>query len=156
MFSLSNLTRDTYKSNLSPTSTAVFCECERGCFINEMEFPSIILNELPLLGLRSWNNGLRCMSNNRVHYVRMAVCVYLHIILPHYNHYTDVYESTELLKCLSDTFNRMCVNSHNYLSCNILECVYSANPVRLGKLLENVCLILSSSWNWKHEPLAIG
>ena len=28
---------------------------------------------------------------------------------PHYHHYTDVYESIELLKCLPGTFYRVCV-----------------------------------------------
>ena len=46
-------------------------------------------------------------GNNRVHYDPIVVFVCFHITVPHYHHYADVSEGTELLKCLSGTFCRV-------------------------------------------------
>ena len=48
-------------------------------------------------------------ANNRVHYVPMVVFFSLHIALPNYYEYANVFESIELQKCLSGTFCRECV-----------------------------------------------
>ena len=53
---------------------------------------------------------LMICANGRVHYGLMVVYDYLHITLPHYHHYTDVYEGIELLKCFSDIFCLECVS----------------------------------------------
>ena len=53
--------------------------------------------------------SLMMCVNNQVHYGLMVVFVCLHITLPYYHHYADVSEGIELLKCLSDTFCRMCL-----------------------------------------------
>ena len=48
-------------------------------------------------------------ANNRIHYVPMVLFVCLHFISPHYHHYADISEGAKLLKCLSGTFCRVCV-----------------------------------------------
>ena len=53
--------------------------------------------------------SLTMCTNNWAHYDPMVVYIFLHITLPHYHHYADVSESTELLKCLSGTFCQVCV-----------------------------------------------
>ena len=53
--------------------------------------------------------SLMMCTHNRIHYGLMEVFICLHITLPSYHHYEDIFEGIELLKCFTGTFCRMCV-----------------------------------------------
>ena len=90
-----------------------------------------------------------CANNNRVHYGPVVVFVSLHIALPHYHPYADVYESITLHKCLAGTFRRVCVqypviflikkypvNFLNQLPCDDCEnsCILSYYHHQIGNM----------------------
>ena len=47
-------------------------------------------------------------ANNRVRFVLKIVYVYFYITPSHYHHCANLFEDTELIKCLSDIFYRVC------------------------------------------------
>ena len=70
---------------------------------------SYISGEWWVLCLLSLCSLMMC-ANNKSHYDPIIIFVCLYITPPHYNHYADLSESIDLLKCLSGTFCLECMS----------------------------------------------
>ena len=85
--------------------------------------------------------SLMMCANDKAHYDLMVVFVYLHITLPHYHYYADLFESIELVKCLSGTFCLKYVSKIKpILSIIFHGCAYSAYPFCHDDY-ENMCTL---------------
>ena len=87
--------------------------------------------------------SLMMCANNRVHYGLVIVYGYLHITLPNCNHYADLSEGIELLKCLSDIFCLECVSKIRVVLSIIFHAIYGAVCIQLTHFsyddCENIC-----------------
>ena len=70
-------------------------------------------------------------ANDRLYYGLMVVYGHLHITLPHYDQYADIFEGVELLKCLSDIFCLECVTKIRSVLSSIFHEIYGAVCIQL-------------------------
>ena len=74
-------------------------------------------------------------ANSRIRFGLTIVFVYLYITPSHYHNRAYLFEDTELIKCLSDIFCRVCewdkARSLNYPLYNNWGCVFSVYPFPL-------------------------
>ena len=77
-------------------------------------------------------------ANNRVHYNPMVVFVCLHFTLPHYHHYTDVPEGTELLNTCR-ILSVECVSNIKSILSIIFHAIYRVVCIQLTHFSYDDC-----------------
>ena len=67
----------------------------------------------------------------------------LHITLPHYHHYVDLFDISRLLKCLSGTFCLECVSKINTILTIFFHKIYGAVCIQLTHFsyFQNTCTL---------------